>query len=180
VYWKQRNEQDGRLSVRELVRRVKDIEVYLKPPLRPLQPQTDLDEWSRFYASEMFRTATWLFLKTVESGNFPQSPDIQEAVNETYKAILEPGVQAGGGVRSSAVVRSTVFPIFICGALMDDVDKRRTLVCHLVQNLGQEGVGNIRTVSNMLEELWVLRSSRMLSAPVDWRQHLMDAEILLV
>jgi len=159
---------------------VQDIEVYLQPPLRPLRPQTDLDEWSRFYASEMFRTATRLFLKTVESGNFSQSPDIQEAVNETYKAILEPGVHVGGSLRSSAVVRSTVFPIFICGALMDDVDRRRTLVCHVTQNSGHEGVGNCKTISHMLEELWLVRSSRMSSAPVDWRGHLMNAEILLV
>ena len=180
AYWKQRHEQSGNLSVRELVRKVQEIELHLSPLPRPYKPQTGPAEWSRFFASEMFRTATKLFLKTVENGDFPLSPDIQEGVNETFKAILEPKNQELDV--KATIVRSTVFPIFICGAFMlaEDRERRRELVLQLIQNSGPESVGNCATISKLLETLWYTRQSNMPSAPVEWRQHLMKAEVLLV
>jgi len=180
AYWKQRHEQGGNLSVRELVRMVQDIEQHLLPLPRPYKPQKGPAEWSRFFASEMFRTATKLFLKTVENGDFPLSPDIKESVNETFKAILEPTNQDVDV--KSAIVRSTVFPIFICGAFTsaNDGDKRRELVLQLMQNSGHEGVGNCVTISGLLQGLWDMGQKNLPNAPVYWRQHLMKAEILLV
>lgn len=179
AYWKQRHEQAGSLSVRELVRRVQEVEVHLTPLPRPYKPQTGPSQWSRFFASEMFRTATKLFLKTVENGDFPLSPDIQESVNETFKAILEPNNQETDV--KATIVRSTVFPIFICGAftLAEDREKRRELQLQLMQN-GHEGVGNCATISSLLETLWYTRERNVQNAPVEWRQHLTKAEILLV
>jgi hypothetical protein len=180
AYWKHRHEQDGNLSVRELVRRVQEIELHLTPLPRPHKPQTSPSAWSRFFVSEMFRTATKLFLKTVENGDFPLSPDIQEGVNETFKAILEPKSQETDV--KAAIVRSTVFPIFICGAftLADDREKRRELVLQLIQNSGHEAVGNCGTISTLMEDLWLTRQKNLPSLPVEWRQHLRKAEILLV
>lgn len=179
AYWKRRHEQVGNLSVRELVRRVQEVELHLTPLPRPYKPQTGPSQWSRFFASEMFRTATKLFLKTVENGDFPLSPDIQDTVNETFKAIMEPKNQETDV--KATIVRSTVFPIYICGAftLAEDREKRRELVLQLIQN-GNEGVGNCATISRLLETLWDTRERNVPNAPVEWRQHLMTAEILLV
>ncbi|KIM40020.1 hypothetical protein M413DRAFT_29155 [Hebeloma cylindrosporum] len=178
AYWKRRHEEDGNLSVRELVRKVSEIEQHLQPLPRPYEPQKSSAEWSRFFASEMFRTGTKLFLKTVENGDFPLSPDIQESVNEAFKAIVEPKHQETDV--KAAIVRSTVFPIFICGAftLAEDQEKRRELRLQLMQNSGHEGVGNCATICNLLERLW--DSRQVPNVPVEWRRYLRDAEILLV
>jgi hypothetical protein len=175
-YWKRRSEEVGDLSVRELVRRVQDIEVHLQPGPRPVRPHPDPDTWSRFVASEIFRTSTKLFLKSVESGDFPHVAEVKQCVNETYDAIMES--REGMGTLQSAVVRSTVFGIFICGSLTDDPDLRRVLSTCLVQNSGQEAVGNCTAVSSLLEKMWQERGP--LNLPVKWREYLAAAQILLV
>ncbi|KAF9485135.1 hypothetical protein BDN70DRAFT_927679 [Pholiota conissans] len=177
-YWKRRHETQGDLSVRELVKRVQDIEMHLQPGPRPQRPGGDVDTWSRFVASEIFRTSTKLFLKSVESGDFPYVSEVQDCVLETYNAIME--FPAALMTVKSAVVRSTVFGIFICGSLTDNHDMRRVLYNHLLQNSGHEGVGNCTTVSSLLDTMWRERDAGPLNLPVRWREYLNHAQILLV
>ncbi|KAF8969158.1 fungal-specific transcription factor domain-containing protein [Flammula alnicola] len=178
AYWKRRHEEMGELSVRELVQKVQEIEAHLQPGPRPERPQPDSDSYSRFVASEIFRTATRLFLKSVESGDYPHVLEIRECVNETYDAIMQ--FPLGLSALRPAIVRSTVFGIFMCGSLSDDRDQRRMLRIQLQQHSGHEGVGNCTTVSTLLDELWANRDVLPPNHPVQWRQYLNKAQILLV
>lgn len=176
--WKRANEQQGTLSITELVRKVADIDVYLEEGPLPERPQKNDEDWTRYLASEIFRTATRLFLKTVESGDHPRVSEIRQAVDKTFHAI-ESFPRHVDGVHQSAIVRSTVFGIFICGALSDNPVQQRTLTIHLCQNTGDDsGVGNCGMTSGLLEELWDARTHD--GQPVRWRDLLRARKVLLV
>jgi len=177
-YWKRLHERQGDLSVRALVARVEKIEPYLEKPPLPVRPQATSEDWSRYLASEIFRTSTKLFLKSVESGDYPHVQEIRSCVQDGLTAISE--FPRGSEERKSAIVRSTVFGSYICGSLTDNPDHLNALQLHLEQNSGHEGVGNCTNVSKLLRELWEYRSRKYPRGPVPWRKVLAERRILLV
>lgn len=177
-WWKRRRLMAGDLSIRQLVYQIQEIEPYLQAGPRPIQPQSDAEGWSRYLASEIFRTSTKLFLKSVESGDYPHVQEMRECVQETLTAILE--FPKGSLDMTSAIVRNTVFGFYVCGSLTDSEGVLRALDLQLTQSSGDGGVGNTSTISNLLRELWEQRMSTPPGQPVQWRQLLRKREILLV
>lgn len=177
-YWKRTHETNGILSLPTLLRKVAYIDEYLEEGPLPERPQQNDDDWARYLTSEIFRTSTRLFLRTVESGDQPQVPEIKDAVDRVFRAInILPKNFAT--TQQSAIVRSTVFGIFICGALTDDPVQRRCLTLNLEQNVGTEsGVGNCGMAATLLRRLWENRSRS--NQPVRWRDILKDSKVLLV
>lgn len=178
-YWKRNHERTGDLSIRELVIKASDIDQHLAAGPRPFPPQPDEDSWRRFLASEIFRTSAKLFLKSVESGDHPHVPEVRACVDECYDAIMRYPSAETPSARST-IVRSTVFGVFICGALTDDPGKQNVLRTHLMQNSGQEGVGNVNVVLEILEKIWHRKTQQGRNAAVQWRHYLRHYEILLV
>ncbi|PPQ63854.1 hypothetical protein CVT24_009067 [Panaeolus cyanescens] len=177
AYWKRNQERQGKLSYRELLRRVRSLDEHLNPPPNPILPQDSPEQWSRYLTAEIFRTATRLFLRCIESGDHPDVEDIQTAVDDTFKAIMErPPVS---DMEVSAIVRSTVFGIYICGALTRDQDQRKALKMHLEHNSGPEGVGNCVTILSLLETIWE-ETDKDPHKPVPWRKMLRTNWTLLV
>jgi C6 transcription factor Pro1 len=176
--WKRSNKRKGTLNQRELVRKVEDIEIHLEP--QPPLPQPLLEspeDWSRLLISRIFRSATKLFLQSILHGDHPRVPELRRCVDETFKCILDfPSPVAD---IKPAIVRSTVFGIFICGSLMDDPVKKRLLAVHLQQETGSDGVGNTSTVLRLLQQLWETRK-RSPRSSVPWREQLKEAQVLLV
>ncbi|KAF8150822.1 fungal-specific transcription factor domain-containing protein [Crassisporium funariophilum] len=178
--WKRNQQNRGTLSIRDLVQKAYDIESYLVPQYpQPPPPLKDPIELSRFLASQIFRSSTKLFLHTIINGDYPHVHDIKMAVQETYRCIKSfPDPVAD---LKSAIVRSTVFGIYICGSLTDDKAIRRGLILHLQQNSGDDAVGNCSTIRRLLEELWEARGvNSSPSIHVEWRQHLQRNQVLLV
>ncbi|KAF9479612.1 hypothetical protein BDN70DRAFT_834151 [Pholiota conissans] len=174
--WKRRHEALGDLSMPELVKRGQDIAIHLQSGPLPQRPYTDDDTSLRLVASEIFRTSAKLFLKTVVVGDFPHIPEVKDSVLETYNAIMN--FPASLANLKSAVVRNTVFGVFICGSMMDDPGMRRMLYNHLLQN--SESVGNCTTVCGLLDTIWRERDVGPLNAPVRWREYLNQTLLLLV
>jgi len=177
-WWKRRRLTAGDLSIRQLVYQIQEIEPYLQAGPRPIQPQSDAEGWSRYLASEIFRTSTKLFLKSVESGDYPHVQEMRECVEETFAAISE--FPKGSLDMTSAIVRNTVFGFYVCGSLTDNEQVLRELVVQLMQGSGDGGVGNTKTISTLLGELWEQRMLTPPGRPVQWRQLLRKREILLV
>ena len=176
--WKRSNKRKGTLNQRELVRKVEDIEIHLEPqPPLPQPPLESPEDWSRLLTSRIFRSATRLFLQSILHGDHPRVPELRRCVDETFKCILDfPSPVADS---KPAIVRSTVFGIFICGSLMDDPMKKRVLAVHLQQEAGSDGVGNTSTVLRLLQQLWETRK-RSPRSSVPWREQLKEAQVLLV
>jgi len=181
-YWKRRCEENGDLSVDKLVQRVREIEPYLADPILPIG---QLENCSRFLASEIFRTSTKLFLKSVESGDFPHVQEIRDSVFETIDAIQDflKGI-GGGGIgtdnRYRSAMRSTRFGSYICGSLTDNRGVLRELTTYLESNMAHEGVGNCADVMHLLAEIHYtkLASGPRRSAP--WRKQLVLKGVLLI
>lgn len=181
--WKATQEASGTLSTRELVLRAADIDEHLVCPALPQPAAPNADADARAAAAEIFRTSARLFLRSVESGPFPHVPEVQACARETYRAIVE--VPAEVLARAppqtrSAVVRSTVFGIYICGSLTDDAERRHALRMQLQLHAGQEGVGNCAAVCALLDTMWRERDESPRNGPVRWRERLENAQILLV
>jgi len=172
----------GTLSQRELVRKVEEIETYLEPqPPLPQPPLESAEEWSRLLTSRIFRSSTKLFLQSVANGDHPRVPEVRRCVDETFKCIVDfPNVVSDN---KAAIVRSTVFGIFLCGSLTDDPVKKHLLALHLMQEAGSDGVGNgvgnTSTVLRLLQQQWEARK-RSPKASVPWREQLKQAQVLLV
>ena len=177
-YWKRSHKRKGTLSQRELVRKVEEIEIYLEPQLPlPQPPLEDPEEWSRLLTSRIFRSSTKLFLQSIVNGDHPRVPEVRRCVDETFKCIIDlPDVVSNN---KPAIVRSTVFGIFLCGCLTDDPIKKHQLRLHLQQEAGSDGVGNTSTVLRLLEQQWESRK-RSSKSSVPWREHLKEAQVLLV
>lgn len=182
AYCKAKSERQGSLSIRQLVNKVQDIEPWLLPGPQPIEPRDSPEGWSRYLTSEIFRTSTRLFLKSVESGDHPHVPEIQNCVHDTFAAIVSlPPAEAGLDIlTTSAVIRSTVFAFYICGSLTDNEQILNVLQSRLTQKPSDEGVGNTTTISALLTRLWDERRLQMPGHPVRWRRLLRKAEILLV
>jgi len=179
--WKRHQTRAGSLSVNELVLKASCIEEYLKVPI---QTYTDLPavelECSRHLTSEIFRTSSRLYLRSIVSGDHPDVLEIKESVEDTVRCIQQIPIDVPNVTRS--VVRSTVFSFFICGALGEE-SHRRTILNLLEREMG-ESVGNCSSVLTLLEELWYERSQHLArrdpSPPVEWRKRLKDSQMLLV
>jgi len=183
AYWKANSESRGNLSIRQLVTQVQEIERCLLPGPRPIQPRDSPEDWSRYLTSEIFRTSTRLFLKSVESGDHPYVSEIKACVQETLDAIGRTPPQTGlDAIDSSTVIRSTVFAFYICGSLTDNESVLAFLQSRLTQKSGGDevGVGNTLTISNLLDDLWDERRMQKPGHPVRWRRRLRMSEILLV
>lgn len=177
-WWKARHAAAGDLSIRQLVASVQEIEPYLQAGPRPIPPQHTTGDWARYLASEIFRTSTKLFLKTVESGDFPCVPEIKECVQETVDYIRKLPVGVPDCV--NAVVRNTVFGSYICGSFADNEEVLRVLDLQLSQLSSTNRLGNTSTISWLLRKLWDERLAQPPGQPVRWRQLLAKEEILLV
>ncbi|KAF4613698.1 hypothetical protein D9613_007940 [Agrocybe pediades] len=181
AYWKRKHEQAGDLSVSQLVHRVQEIDALLGEGPLPEAPQPTAEDWARYRAAEIFRTATRLLLKVVESGDYPLVPEIQVAAKATFNAIeaisTSPYALSLSEYRS-AIVRSTVFGFFICGAFSTLPEHRHKLSLMLRQDCGTEGVGNCSAILELLEKLWDQQTPP--NRPVRWRKILRQYNVLLV
>lgn len=177
-YWKRDQIRRGTLSVPELYKKAMEIDSHLErdpnqpPPLNPLDDR----ENSRTFAAEIFRTSTRLFLRTIVNGDYPHVKDVRQGVEDTFNSIKALGLDY---TVYPSVVRSTVFGLYICGALTESPEHRETLRTYLSTGSMSEGVGNCITILQLLEEIWRSRNSKSTS-PVDWLGPLAKADILLV
>ncbi|KIK16892.1 hypothetical protein PISMIDRAFT_685897 [Pisolithus microcarpus 441] len=171
--WKERNRSENRLSVPELVRRGQHIEKILKKPSS--LPMTFHDHaqhersHQRMLTAEVFRASAHVYLHSVISGDYPQCPEIIEAVDRTIGCLRA----AESGQTGRAVVRSVVFSICIAGCLTDDLGHKEYLRKRLKE---QRGIGNCSQVQHLISEVWRRRGKER----VDWRQVMREAEMLLV
>ncbi len=170
--WKTRHQASGTLSIPELVKRSLEIEDCLKgPSLLTSMPIMDDIRLKRIYCSEMFRTSTTLFLRSVVSGDYPNVPEVSEAVHDMLALLKTMRERLPQSIRT-AVIRMTVSSLFICGALTNEEDERS----RLRDLLEEEGaVGNCSTLSRVLNTVWAHGAS-----PVPWRNILREENMLLV
>ncbi|KAF8843692.1 hypothetical protein BDN67DRAFT_923411 [Paxillus ammoniavirescens] len=174
--WKDQHIRAGNLSVPELVKRGQKIEVVLKKP-SSYESDISMDHVEKQRArqrrltSEVFRASAHVYLHSVISGDFPQCPDIIEAVDKTVECLKA----AGEGQTGRAVVRSVVFSICICGCLTENAEHRRYFMKRL-QEQQTVTIGNSQQTLLLIQEVWRRRRGES----VDWRQVMREAEMLLV
>jgi len=187
--WKDTERLKRRLNIGELVRRAAHIDGFLDH--RPFESMLDASasqddrdlEHTRYLASEIFRCTARLFLATVKNDDNPQVQEIQDAVDNiivAFRNLFISGLDVFNVSRS--VVRSTVFGIYLCGAMTMNKAYRNELLLLLDRESNGrngEGVGNCASIRKMLEELWKLVGANP-SRSVPWRQILSREEILLV
>ncbi|KAK7463445.1 hypothetical protein VKT23_006797 [Stygiomarasmius scandens] len=171
--WKQRQDKDGKRSVLELVRRANVLEESLAAPSQQTFSQFDnVEEDARYYASEIFRTAAIVYLRTVVNDDHWRVSDIETAVKDCVSAFKS-FMQHRNDVRH-AVVRSTVFAVFLCGCLTNVENDWEVL-----QNFSSE-VGTVGNCMHALELMKKVRAGRMKAQPVQWRKALNKEQLLLV
>jgi hypothetical protein len=179
--WKQSQVAKGRLSIPELVARSNAIDIALDPPQVEDLRQDDTN-CRRRLASEIFRSSTRLYLRSVVSGDHPHVPEIKESVQDTISSIqrIKHSVHyQSDSTIARSVVRSTVFSLFICGALAEDQQHQSVILEQLDREMG-EGVGNCSSIRSLLQQLWDTRAQSRKSDPVQWRDLLDRSRMLLV
>lgn len=183
--WKDRRQRVGNLSVPSLVQRGQRIEKMLKKASMDehgqgiswsvVSPGVGDEEEERMrqrrLTSEVFRASAHVYLHSVISGDFPQCPEIMEAVNNTVRCL-----RMAEGERGRAVVRSVVFSICISGCLTAN-EEHQGYFLERLREQKQEALGNCRQVEHLVKEVWKRRRG---GEPVDWRGVMREAEMLLV
>ncbi|KAJ6532036.1 fungal-specific transcription factor domain-containing protein [Mycena capillaripes] len=182
--WKRQQQQHGCLSIPELVTRANNLDkTYLNPtppPLYPTGTQSDT-EIARELSSNIFRTATRVYVRSIVSGDFPHVPEIVEAIDETMAYVRKP--QEHSLKVHTSVVRSTVFAFFICGALTDKPlirEEVNQMLCLSGEHSSMSTVGNSPRIRKLLEKIWENRAKSSPQTAVPWRETLRDANMLLV
>jgi len=189
AHWKATEKKKGSLSMPELVLRAQRIESQAYGMNRYPQPGASLlmkggnPQGLQQLASEIFRSATRLYLRTVVSGDYPRVPEVKESVNDIVEKIQDINRASLGHTENEqtlagSIVRNTVFGFFICGAFADE-GKSQAIVLEQVQRQG-EGAGNCGSVGKLLEGLWARRGADTMNHSVPWRETLKKTETLLV
>ena len=189
AHWKATKKKDGSLSMPKLVVAAQQIEsqAYARdirpPPGAELLMKNGNLQGLRQLASEIFRSATRLYLRTIVSGDYPRVPEIETSVKEMVERIQEinrASLVSTDSERTLAgsIVRNAVFGFFICGAFADD-EESQAIVLEQVKYQG-EGAGNCGSVRKLLEGLWDRRRGDLKDQSVPWRETLKETETLLV
>ncbi|KAF9007575.1 fungal-specific transcription factor domain-containing protein [Cyathus striatus] len=184
--WKEHQVNRGSLSILELVRKAENIlQHMIAPPSQNEEYLYGLDETtrSRLRASELFHWATRLYLQTIVSGDYPHVPEIRVSVRDTFECIKR--IVHDQAV-SAAVIRSTVFGLFICGCFCESQSEQEFILRALL-NSSQDGnssatVGNCHTIAGVLKSIWTTQLRRTRQEPINWRAKLATSKgrILLV
>ena len=180
--WKRSSNRKGTLSQRELVRKVEEIEIHLELQAPLAQPHLeDTEAWSQLLTTQIFRSATKLFLQSIANSNCPRVPEVRKCVDETFKCIVDfPNLVYNNKPALVRSTQATVFGIFLCGSLTDDPIKKRLLSLHLQQKAEADGIGNNLTVLQLLQQQWESSKRYPPRASVPWRKQLKQARVLLV
>jgi len=187
--WKDEKESIGQLSAPQLVSKGAEIEkAWLRPeltseadldPLGNANPSDSMDsetqlQFQRKVASEVFRASARVYLHMVLSTPLPQIAEIKEGVEQTKKLLER--IPHEDIVNTTAIVRSVISAICICGCLTDDGTQKEFFLRRL-DSLGTEAdlFGNLRTVKELIKRVWKLRMEQSKSpVPVDWREVLLE------
>ncbi|KAJ7017420.1 fungal-specific transcription factor domain-containing protein [Mycena alexandri] len=193
--WKREQLAHGRLSVPDLVSRANDLDAYLTTPstlsssssssssVYPDTPPAHDTDIARTLTSNIFRTATRVYLRSIVSGDFPHVPEIAQAIDETMGYVRSASTAPHSLKVHSSVVRSTVFAFFICGALTDNAHLRHEVYEGLGlprEERAASTVGNSGHIRKLLQTIWAGRTKNTLSMPVRWRDVLKEAKMLVV
>ncbi|KAK7463481.1 DNA-binding transcriptional regulator ume6 [Stygiomarasmius scandens] len=171
--WKQRQAREGQLSYTNLVRRANVLEVSLETPSRQTFSESDnTNEDARYYVSEIFRTAAIVYLRTVVSNDFWRVSDVEIAVKSCIDAFRSFNEHQDD--MRHAVVRSTVFAVFLCGCFTSVARDWKVLEEFL------SGEGSVGNCNYALELAKTVRAQRKKTQPVRWREALNEARFLLV
>ncbi|KAJ7745739.1 hypothetical protein B0H16DRAFT_972182 [Mycena metata] len=126
--WKREQSTRGRLSVPDLVSRANEFDAYLSAPsVLPASstPAQDIDI-ARTLASNIFRTATRVYLRSIVSGDFPHVPEIGEAIEETMGYVRSASSPAGAAFAQGAFLRR---PQHRCSRSSSAARSRTTRAC---------------------------------------------------
>lgn len=179
-FWRDDHIRKGTLSVNMLVDRANDIAGnWLSPNEHVVTPTGQVEnnlDFQRRIASEVFRASARVYLHMVLSQAYPQSPEIKEGVAETIALLKR--IPHGDIVSTTAIVRSVISAICICGCLTEDKDQMEFFLLRL-DSLGEEAdlIGNCWMVKHLIKRVWKLRMERRsmaTPAAVDWRDVLLE------
>ena len=140
-----------------------------------LDPTANLD-LTRWQTAHVFRLSALLYIQSVL---WDDRPGVQEIVNQVgkiqdaFRNIEANNVNDQKTV--DRIVRSSVFPIFMCGSLCGTVEQFEYFAGLLRR---QEGAGNCGPAEDMLRQLRPLPLA--VRSPVPWRQLLNSEKMLLV
>jgi hypothetical protein len=175
--WKDDKAQSGALSNRELVLRANEIHTswldgeHVEPQTPPGQSEKPID-FQRRIASEVFRASAKVYLHMVTNQATPKTPEIKEGVQDVINLLERIPL---GDVVNTAIVRSVISAICICGCLAEDHSQVDFFLKRL-DSLGEEAelFGNCRTVKLLIQRVWQLRVEQHQNFAVDWREVLME------
>lgn len=201
AHWKSRESSNGRLSVRELIRRGDVIEQALRRGEHgagcnngieldiaftgdPLPSRATESASSGQYPSDdirrivrkLFRESTILYLHTILSDPNPGVQEITAGVDTVIQIMQQ--------LPPSDLDQGLVFPICLAGCMTDNQGQRQYLISR-IQDAGN--IGNLLQTRTSMEAVWHRRDMlRQAGAPsweiIDWREGLRDigSNLLLV
>jgi len=158
----------------------KKIDIHLEAPNFEMMPASTLEGRCQL-ASEVFRSSTRLYLRSVVSGDYPQVPEIANSVNDVIHCIQRVNRDtqfSGESVASRSVVRNTVFGLYIAGAFATRGRGREFIQEQLMREANS--FGNCGSILELLTGLWEKRDRSVMNAPVPWRAELRRTSTLLV
>jgi len=180
--WKDEKANSGSLSIQQLVGRATEIESkwlagepeeVTTPPIGLTEQQNQIN-FQRQIASDVFKASARVYLHMVISSALPRAPEIKKGVQDVITLLQQ--IPHEDVVSTTAIVRSVISAICICGCLAEDENQMDFFIRRL-DSLGAEAelFGNCRTVKLLIRRVWNLRMQQQeLITPVDWREVLME------
>ena len=176
--WKQNQESQGNLSIRELVSRAEKIESVLEqgierlsPILQGLTPIADKASYQNNHGDRIQYVQTYIFahsvlthLHTIVSGSWPGVPEIQQSVNRA--------VSAWELCPSAFNLKALAWPYCVSASLA--VGPQRDMFRRLIQEASpaEPTLGNLVDLKSVVEECWRGFDGRKSERDVscDWKE----------
>ncbi|OCF37396.1 hypothetical protein I316_00517 [Kwoniella heveanensis BCC8398] len=180
--WKDRAEEAGCLSYRELLNRAASVEKILNERAwreshldRPAHydPSTEAYQTRdlRRIMSDVFFGSVKVLLAVVINGPFPRVSEVAAAVQDTMSALHRLDIQ----YPNDQVHRALVLPITVAGCHCETASQQ-AFFRRCFEQLGPEAraFGNTGSALELMEEVWRQRAAAGSSARIDWRQAMVD------
>ncbi|WVF69939.1 hypothetical protein IAT40_004724 [Kwoniella sp. CBS 6097] len=180
--WKDRAEEAGCLSYRELLNRAAAVEKILnerawreshldRPAHHDLSAEAYQTRDLRRIMSDVFFGSVKVLLAVVINGPFPRVPEIAAAVQDTMSALHRLDIQ----YPNDQVHRALVLPITVAGCHCE-TPSQQAYFRRCFEQLGPEAkaFGNTGPALELMEEVWRQRAAMGSSVRIDWRQAMVD------
>ncbi|KNG86356.1 hypothetical protein ANOM_004716 [Aspergillus nomiae NRRL 13137] len=160
--WKREEEENRRLSFRELANRAKRVEDSLENGIRALSAKTTSSPDAVIYITRIYASSTLTYLHSVVSGLNPDLSEIRDSVSRTIELLKE--------LSNRRLLASLTWPLCVTGCMADPDQGAFFHSLVISAEISPQSLRHTWTALQIIKDVWKARSSWWGQTLPKWEQ----------